>query len=404
MRLVLLPPFALTMAATVLLSLMSTLAAVPLGAAMDFDMIPQTSPDNPIKSYAANAVIRGSPSGTLWWSLFRALNASGCVEDREAGLKWFHDADFWFVSANTYGESSAKIGPYYYCVQAWSDLPEQGGVLLATSNSVTVHFDFTRQSLTATLSAASISPGVLQLTASYAVASDWKGNPVPVETIASWWNETKLFSWVKCYAKVNSSGGYVLDSLGNQAFDFDSSGYTHSPVPVITSSFSRAGIKYFAIQNLWNGEYGWSWPRQGLVSHPAAFVCRSPMCSRRCFLFAGIVFYFAAAHDRALASCRFSAPGGRYSLRKRHNRRVALGVPRPNLHCRRHSGRLTLAAAPRRALRLQRQHHALSPDGRVRHLSRLQRPSVALPIVPRAELAHRVGPYVQQQNSRLLQL
>jgi hypothetical protein len=247
-----------------LLALLAAVAAVPLGAPLVFEMMPETSSDNPIKSYAANAVISSSPSGTSWWALVRVLNASGCVEDRRAGPQWFHDPTFWFVSADTYGESSATVGPYYYCVQAWSDLPDQGGALLATSNSVTVHFDFTRQSLTASLSAVSPSAGVLRLTADYAVAPDWKGNPVPVHTLQSWWNETKLFSWVKCYAKVNSSGDYVLDSKGYQAFDFDSSGYTHTPVPFLAASFSRPGIKYFAIQNMWNGEYGWSWPRQGL--------------------------------------------------------------------------------------------------------------------------------------------
>jgi hypothetical protein len=253
-------------AVSVLFSLLATLTAVPLGAPFVFQIIPETSFENPIQSYAANAIMQGSPAGTSWWALVRALNDSGCVVDRQAGPWWYHDPNFWFISANTYGESSATIGPYYYCVQAWSGLPDQGGALLATSNSVSVHFDFTRQSLTAALAAVSNDriPGIYEVTASYAVSPDWKGRVVPNSTLESWWNGTKMFSFVKCYSKVDASGDYVLDAKGNQAFDADPSGYTHSPVPFITYSFSRPGIKYISIQNMWNGEYGWSWPRQGL--------------------------------------------------------------------------------------------------------------------------------------------
>lgn len=253
-------------AAIVLLSLFASLAASLLSDPFVFQMIPETSPDNPIKSYAANAVMRGSPTGTTWWALIRALNDSGCIEDQQSGPWWYHDPNFWFVSANTYGESSATIGPCYYCVQAWSDLRDQGGELLATSNSVTVHFDFTRQSLTAALSVVSSdgAPGMFEVAAVYAESPDWRGRPVSNSTLASWWDETKLFSFVKCYCIVDASGNYILDAKGNQAFDADSSGYTHSPVPSFAASFSRPGVVYFSIQNMWNGEYGWSWPRQGL--------------------------------------------------------------------------------------------------------------------------------------------
>ena len=256
--------FAAAAAVGFLLSRLAPLAAAPLGVPFVFQMIPTTSPDNPIKSYAANADVLGSPPATSWWALVRVLNASGCIADQQAGPWWYHDPNFWFTSANTYGVASATVGPYYYCVQAWSQLPDEGGALLATSNSVTVHFDFTRQSLTATLSAVFATPGTVKVTANYAVAPDWKGQPVPVSTLEAWWNETKMFSFCNCFCKMDASGDYVLDAKGNQAFDADRNGYTHSPVPFVTASFSRPGVKFFSIQNMWNGEYGWSWPRQGL--------------------------------------------------------------------------------------------------------------------------------------------
>jgi hypothetical protein len=158
--------------ASVLLSLVVIITAAPNGAPFVFQMIPETSVDNPIKSPAAKAVMQGSPFATAWWALIRALNESGCVQ--QAAPSWFHDPTFWFVSANSYGESSVATGPYHYCVQAWSGLPDEGGELLATSNSVTVHFDFTRQSLTATLSASfdGCRPGEVNVSANYAVSPD----------------------------------------------------------------------------------------------------------------------------------------------------------------------------------------------------------------------------------------
>ena len=37
-------------------------------------------------------------------------------------------------------------------------------------------------------------------------------------TLASWWDETKLFSFVKCYCRVDASGNYILDAKGNQVW------------------------------------------------------------------------------------------------------------------------------------------------------------------------------------------